>query len=297
MPDGQLPKKSDYRLIILVALILLDAFTFIVFDIFTGGSTSARSLSTLGDAGWLLNAGHIVDLLSGRYSPDFILAGLGAFYAANAYIINKVATILISGVVAIAIYLYAPDLLFICYGYLLGVAGVGIYDGLLNMGVISSEGISSLPFDYKIIPQAIMTICVVTGGIISFSKVAAYIFSRVVALQLFDDNNNLQGPRLPILGRLLNRTMAPGAPEDHRLLIPQESLPIYEKNIRELADLDMQNSIEAIQRSYDLVNQMAEQYGVDQYHIMYDVYKEKQGRSFRSDKVSTAYDSAIDKGM
>jgi hypothetical protein len=41
---------------------------------------------------------------------------------------------------------------------------------------------------------------------------------------------------------------------------------------------------------------MAEKYGVDQYHVMYDVYKEKEGRATRRDTLSRAYDRASDKG-
>jgi hypothetical protein len=302
MLDGLLSRKSDRRLVILVALILLDAFTFIVFDVYTGiqSGTNVHPFSTMADILWVFNINHIVDLLSGRYSLDYIWAGTQAFYISNGFIINKVAIILISGIVVVCIYRYAPDLLFICYGYLLGVAGVGIYDGLMNTGVISSEGLTTLPFDFKIIPQAIMGICVVTGGIISLSKVAAYIFSQMIALHLFDrEEYGFFELRVPFIDRLLNKTRVYGTQEDHKLRIPQEFLPIYEKNIKELADLDTQNSIEAIQRSYDLVNQMAEKYGVDQYHVMYDVYKEKKGRAIERDTFSNSkvYDNAFDKGL
>lgn len=297
MLDRLLSNKSDRRLTILAALILLDTFTFIIFDVYAGARSgvNAHPFNTMAGALWLFDIGHIMDLLGGHYGIDYIQAAVWAFYLANSFILNKVAIILISGIVVICIYQYAPDLLFICYGYLLGIAGVGTYEGLLNTGVIGPVGLSILPFDFKIIPQAIMTICIVTGGIISLSKVAAYVLSQIVALQLGEDRRN-DGFHLLSLDRLLNRTRAPGAPEDHKLLIPQEFLPVYEKNIKELADLDTQNSIEAIQRSYDLVNQIAEKYGVDQYHVMYDVYKEKQGRAVKRGTFSKVIDNAFDKG-
>jgi len=233
MFDGLLSKKRDLRLVILAALILLDALTFIVFDVYAGirSGVNAHPFNTMSGAVWLLDIGHITDLLSGSYGIDSIQAAVWAFYVTNSFIINKMAIILLSGIVVIGIYRYAPDLLFICYGYLLGVACVGTYEGLLNMGAISPEGLSILPLDVKIIPQALMTICVVAGGIISLSKVAAYAFSHIVALQLFEDAESSDSRifSLPSFKRLLNRTAVPEKPEDHKLLIPPELLPLYEK--------------------------------------------------------------------
>jgi hypothetical protein len=306
--DKLLPKKIDHNLIILSVLILLDAFTFVVFDVIAGsrGGYNFQAFNTLSSAGWILDPGHIVSLLTGQYDLNFISTSIGSYYGANSFIINKVAVILVSGIVVAAIYRYVPALLPVCYGYLIGIAGVGVFDGLQNIGVISSSELFGLHFDSEVLPQVIMTICIVAGGIISFSKVAAYLLSQLVSLHIFgkDSNSNYRiqfmGFRIPSINYLFKNSLyekasIPIKSEDHKAWIPMELLPQYEKNIRELADLDTQNSVEAIQQSYDLVNQMSERYGVDQYHIMYDVYKEKNGGMAPEDHYSVARENTIDK--
>ena len=309
MLEKLLSHKIDHRLIILSALILLDAFTFVVFDVIASaqGGGGTQAINTLADAGWILNLSHIIGLLGGQYSLNFIWASIGGYYSTNIYIINKVAVILISGAVVAAIYRYAPVLLPVCYGYLLGIAGVGVFDGLQNIGAISGSELAALPFDFKIIPQAVMAICVVAGGIISLSKATAYLFSQLVALQMFEEKYkagfrpSFISYRVPFVDNLFKNifgnTTIPGKMEGHKVTIPGNLLPEYEKNIRELADLDTQNSIEAIQRSYDLVNQMAKKYGVDQYQVMYDVYKEKSGSIGPRDSFSTVRENVLDKGL
>ena len=146
------------------------------------------------------------------------------FYAENAYIVGKVATILFSCIVVVGIYRFAPDLLPICYGYLLGIAGVGMYEGLQNIGVIGPGQLTQLPFDFKAIPQAIMTICVVVGGIVSLSKVTAYIFSQLVALQLFEEGGISRfASKVPVIGHRMNETRIAVASEDHKLRIPKDA--------------------------------------------------------------------------
>jgi hypothetical protein len=305
-----LSRKIDKQLIILSALILLDAFTFVFFDVIAGSQNGANShvFNTLGNAGWILSTSNISGIVSGQYSLNFILSSIASYYGTNSFIFNKVVVILISGVVVAAIYRYAPALLPICYGYLLGIAGVGVYDGLQTIGVINSSELSALPFDYQEIPQAIMAIFVVVGGILSLSKVTAYLFSQMVALHIFEDNTNTRshvpfiGFRALFLDHIFKKTtlkdvVASSKMEDRKADISEELRPDYERIVRELAELDTQNSIEAIQRSYDLVNQMSERFGVDQYQVMYDVYKEKSIHSITREQISMARENAVDKDL
>jgi hypothetical protein len=174
------------------------------------------------------------------------------------------------------IFKYAPDILPICYGYLTGIALVGIYNGLINMGfryeVISTGMYMGL--ELNAIPRFIMTVCVISGALIAFSKVSAYYLSEAVSYGIY------KYKKIRYEGREYTAIQSWKKPEKkaEEVKIEKSLLPEYEKRILELALIDPSNDIKKIGYVYDSINEIAEKYGVDTSHIYYDIYKARKNR-------------------
>jgi len=270
-----LSDKKKRRTAILLVLILLDIISYGLFDTLTAAQADNTKMQEItgggliSKIGWFFSLDNILSIQ--KYSIGDVLNSLQSVYTDNSLILNKVFIFAISGIILILILKFAPELLAICYGYLSGIAIVGFYNGLLNLG-FNGILINTMPpgFDAKIIPEAIMTICVVTGGAIAFSRVVSYLIAEVVALKLFDRDMGLN-TSLTIAGQSL-------VPVKETVRIKKEDLPEYEEKIRVLSKIERGNDLRDIGAMYEKVNELATHYNVDQYYILYDVYKVKNGK-------------------
>lgn len=292
--------KKNRRLAILATLVLLDIFAFVVFDTYAAakagaadsGSSGFDNLAGLpGSVGWILNVDHISGILDGTYGLSDLAAAVGNAYSLNSYILNKGAIIFFSCIIIVSIYKFAPDLLPICYGYLLGIALIGLYDGLITLDVIRPAELP-LPGLGHEIPYVIMSVCVVTGGIIALSKAMAYVLSGVMAIGFLSENDSNGAAGSPRIGHLFGgRPGRRGAPE-HKKKLTDDQLLAYEAKIKELADVDTDGSIESMGRMYDVVNEVSTAYGIDQSLVTYDIYKEKMSRRAPRNGEFTLIDSS-----
>ena len=269
-----LSAKKKRRTAILLVLILLDIISYGLFDTLTAAQADNTKMQEItgggliSKIGWFFSLDNILSIQKRGIGDD--LNSLQSVYADNSLILNKIFIFAISGIILILILKFAPEILAICYGYLSGIAIVGFYNGLLNMGFGGILINVSPGFDPKIIPEFIMTICVVTGGAIAFSKVVSYLIAEVVALKLFDRDRGLNAS-FATMGQSL-------APVKETVRIKKEDLPEYEEKIKVLSKIERGNDLRDIGAMYEKVNELATHYNVDQYYILYDVYKVKNGK-------------------
>lgn len=278
--------KKNRRLAILAALVLLDIFAFVVFDTYAaahagigeGRSSGFDNIAhMLSGAGWILNANHISDILSGTYGLSDLVAAVENAYSLNSYILNKGAVIFFSCIIIVSIYRFAPDLLSICYGYLLGIALIGLYDGLVTLEMIRPADLPLSGLGNEI-PYAIMSICIVAGGILALSKAMAYVLSGIMAIGFMDANDSSGAVGLSRIGHKFRRGSGRIGIPEHKMKLTDDQLRVYEAKIKELADIDTDGSIESMGQMYDVINAVSTAYDIDQSIVTYDIYKEKMSR-------------------
>jgi hypothetical protein len=263
--------KKGRRALILLILIFLDIFAYGFFDTYTMIRLDPTKIQELGfdhlnrmagRVSWLFSMDNLLNIPT--YGIVDIVNTLHDSYTENSLILGKAVILGLSAIILIAIFRFAPDLLPVCYGYLSGIAIVGFYDGLLNLGfngIVS--GILPVGLDPGIIPKSIMALCIVTGGAIAFSTVVSYLFAEAVTMRRMQKREALSAGHMAVKDVVRINNM---------------DLPEYEEKIKALARTRYGNDIGEISSMSDKVNELARSYNVDQYYILYDVYKIKNGK-------------------
>jgi len=263
--------KKGRRAVILLILVFLDIFAYGFFDTYTMIRVDQTKMQELGfdhlyrmagRIGWLFSIDNLLSIRT--YEIVDIVNTLQDLYAENRLILDKAAVLGLSAIILIAIFRFAPDLLPVCYGYLSGIAIVGLYDGLLNLGFNGIlSGVLPPGSDPYIIPKAIMALCVVTGGAITFSTVVSYLLAEAITMRRLQKIDDLSTGQITV---------------KDVVRIKENDLPEYEEKIRVLAGTRYGNDIGEISAMSEKVNELARSYNVDQYYILYDVYKMKKGK-------------------